>query len=377
MNSKNLPKCFSSLVEHLHFNNCHSRLLELLQMDSAKPLIIVTGPTGIGKTTLLAQLKASATALAAPEMAENPEALAFGGCAVKAHGQTAFSWKDTYVQILRSLQHPFPDSRPPRSVPTTTDRLLKNISPETVHRYTNDRLFRMLQKTIEHRKPKAILLDEAQHLLRVGSSQSLLNQLEHLKYIADETHTPHILFGTYELIRLMDLSSALIRRREVVHFTRYVYDSEKPEDSLEPFAEAVSVFARDFAGVATIDLLDEVPYLYQGCVGCVGVLRQWLFNAYTSALASRSKITKGFLDRTALKAGDKKALLEDILEGEKYFAKQAAGEDEYLQRLGFTETESDSPKKPSGKKNNKPGQRKAHSDPVGIQALDPKKQRAA
>jgi len=63
-----------------------------------------------------------------------------------------------------------------------------------------------------HRPQKSVKLKlKPLHLLRVGSPESLLYQLEHIKYIADETNTLHVLFGTYELTKLMDLSSAIIR----------------------------------------------------------------------------------------------------------------------------------------------------------------------
>lgn len=370
-----VPSCFAKVVEHRYFNSCHSRLLELLQTDVAKPLIIVTGPSGVGKSTLLAQIKASVTALAAPAVVSNPETIAFGGCSVKAHGQTAFSWKDTYIQLLRSLNHPFPDGRPPRSDSPPADASMKTISSETAQRLTNERLFRMLQKTIEHRKPRAILFDEAQHLLRVGSSQSLLNQLEHLKYIADETRTPHILFGTYELIRFMDLSSAVVRRREVIHFPRYAYDPQNPESSLEPFAEAVSEFSRDLYSMSKVELLEEVPYLYQGCVGCIGVLRQWLFQAFIYASSRRTKITKDVLEETALVPGDKNLLLDEILEGEAYFAKRTVGEDDYFKRLFGEVSPTDS--KLESKTKTAVGKRKSHNDKTGLGNLDPKRKEAA
>lgn len=369
MSTNILPKCFTSVIEHRHFTDRHDRLMELIQLNSEKRLLVVTGPTGVGKSTLLAQIKASVTKLAAVEMAQDPEVIAFGGCSVKAHGQTAFSWKDTYIQNLRSLQHPFADSDSPRKKSTSQDVIFKKISPAAAHSISNDRYFRKVEKAIKHRRPKAILLDEAHHLLRVGSSQSLLNQLEHLKYMADETRTPHVLFGTYELIRLLDLDSAVVRRREAIHFCRYPFDPVDAENSLEPFAEVVAIFDRDLAEFTDVDLLNEVPYLYQGSIGCVGVLRQWLFEAYSEASSKRIKITKELLTKKALKAGDKRTMLNDIFAGEKYFADQLEGEDEYLRLLGFHEQASVNPPKLSRKP--KPGRRKPHNDKTGPGALDP------
>lgn len=254
------------------------------------------------------------------------------------------------------------------------------MSNEAAHRLSNDRLFRVLQRTIQHRKPKALIFDEAHHLLRLASSQSLVNQLEHLKYIADETRTLHILFGTYELTRLMDLSSALIRRREVVHFPRYIYDRENEEASLTEFAKVVAVFARDLGAVSDVDLLtDEVPYLYQGCVGCVGVLRDWLCRAYTAAKETkRGKITKPILDQTILASSDLLELIKDAKDGEHYFQKRSLCQEEYLAELGFRRyADPTVGRSKPGSNPARPFRRKPHNDAVGTDLLGQNSKNAA
>lgn len=383
--TNSLPACFTDTIRHAHFDACLHRLIQLVRMKTSTRIVIVTGPTGAGKTTLIEQLCANITAAAAPEAEANPEIVPVSVCAVKAPGPYAFSWKDTYLQVLKSLQHPFVDSRAfaPSGPLARADSKLRPMSPEAAHRLSNDRLFRIVQRTIEHRKPKALIFDEAHHLLRLASSQSLVNQLEHLKYIADETRTLHILFGTYELTRLMDLSSALIRRREVVHFSRYVYDPMDTVSSLAEFAKVVAFFARDLDAISEVDLLgEEVPYLYKGCVGCVGVLRDWLFRAHSAAKQTkRGKITKAILDETMLASSDLLELIKDAKSGEHYFQKRSLCEQEYLAALGFHATENS----PDGAASQgtaparagKPFKRKPHNDVVGTDQLKVSPKKAA
>ncbi|ACB74325.1 ATP-binding protein [Opitutus terrae] len=381
----NPPACFTTTIAHLCFDDALDRLRELVRMKTSTRIVIVTGPTGAGKTTLRKQFAQELEAIAAQEIESNPEMVAFGSTSVKAPGPTAFSWKDTYIQLLISLQHPFAEHRAMAQgtnsqAPRTT--ALKTMSPEAAQRSPNDRLFRILQRTITHRQPKALIFDEAHHLLRVASSQTLVNQLEHIKYIADETNTLFVLFGTYELIKLMDLSSALIRRREVVHFSRYVYDAKDPAQSLEPFAKVVAVFAADLDEICSVSLLEEVPYLYQGSVGCIGVLRDWLFRAWcrTKSPGGR-KITKSVLEQTILAASDRLELITETLDGEKYFTNRSLCETDYLTRLGFLPADSSSPSDEqhhaSSKRKRKPGERNPHHDPVGTKHLDPTARRAA
>jgi ABC-type taurine transport system ATPase subunit len=377
-----LPACFTETIRHANFDACLHRLLQLVRMKTSTRIVIVTGPTGAGKTTLIDQLCTGIKAYAAPEMQADPEMVPVGVCSVKAPGPRAFSWKDTYFQVLKSLQHPFieaPSFMHPRDS-AVAEPVLRFMSTEATYRLSNDRLFRVLQRTIQHRKPKALIFDEAHHLLRLASSQSLVNQLEHLKYIADETRTLHILFGTYELTRLMDLSSALIRRREVVHFSRYVYDRENEEASLTEFAKVVAVFARDLEAVSDVDLLtEEVPYLYKGCLGCVGVLRDWLCRAYTAAKETkRGKITKAILEQTMLASSDLLELIKDAKGGEHYFRKRSLCEEEYLTELGFRGyvDPEDCGAKP-GSNPARPFKRKPHNDAVGTDLLGEKPKRAA
>jgi hypothetical protein len=370
-----LLPCFNETIKHYHFTRCLKELHEILDLKTSTGLVIVTGPTGAGKTTMREAFARELEILAAPEIANNPELIAYASCSVKAPGPTAFSWKDTYIQLLLSLYHPFAHSNLERSPKSFASAESFSASPDSLQRVTSDRLFRILQRTINHRRPKAIFLDEAHHLLRLKTGHSVHNQLEHLKYIADETKTLHVLFGTYELIALMDLSSPLIRRREIIHFPRYIYSPDNPKDSIEPFAEVVAEFARDLDDFSEVSLLEEVYYYYQGSVGCVGVLRDWLFRAYSRTRYDKNqKISKEILEATKLSPGDLYALLKDARDGEDYFAKRNSKKKEYYEALGFSIPEShslieldDIKKKPP----RSPFKRKPHNDPVGLDSLTP------
>ena len=378
-----VPKCFTGTIKHKNFDSSLNRLLELVQQKSSTRIAIVTGPSGAGKTTLLKRLENELDNLAASEISKNPEIIAYGGCAIKARGGSVFSWKDPYIQTLKSLQHPFAQSRSIALNQDSTEvtEQASSISTDAARRFTNDRLFRILQKTIEHRKPRAILFDEAHHFLRVGSSMTLIDQLEHIKFIADETRTLFILFGTYELIELMDLSGALIRRREVIHLPRYNYDPTDSIGSLEAYAKVVAVFTRDLSEISEVELLKQVPYLYQGSVGCVGILRDWLFRAYVRAIGTKGrKITMQILKDTEFAITDRTQLLTEALNGEENFAKRESSEGNYLKLLGFLPKDSsaDATSKVIGNKSQtKPFERAPHNDPTGVGAIDPKKVRAA
>ena len=142
------------------------------------------------------------------------------------------------------------------------------------------------QDALIQREVRAVLLDEAEHLLKVGTGADLLDQLDWLKSLTNATGVLHGLCGPYALLAFRDLSGQAARRGLTLHFSRYQIASE--QDS------------REFQG-ALLALLKEVPLqtdleallahwltCYERTIGCVGVLRNWLVRALAIALHRES-----------------------------------------------------------------------------------------
>ena len=53
------------------------------------------------------------------------------------------------------------------------------------------------------------MIDEAQHLGKIASGRRLLDQLDVIKSIANQTKTVHVLFGTYDLLAFRNLNGQL------------------------------------------------------------------------------------------------------------------------------------------------------------------------
>ena len=84
----------------------------------------------------------------------------------------------------------------------------------------------MFEQALLHRKPYAILIDEAEHIAKAARGSKLLDQLDHLKSLAIMTRVVHVLVGTYDLMVFRNLSAQLSRRSIDVHFSRYRATSE-------------------------------------------------------------------------------------------------------------------------------------------------------
>jgi hypothetical protein len=74
------------------------------------------------------------------------------------------------------------------------------------------------EPTLKLRQPRAILIDEAEHIAEAARGSKLLAQLDHVKSLTIMTHTVHVLVGTYDLLVFRNLSAQLARRSVDVHF---------------------------------------------------------------------------------------------------------------------------------------------------------------
>ena len=81
-----------------------------------------------------------------------------------------------------------------------------------------------VEQAVRYRRPVAIMIDEAQHLGKIPSGRRLLDQLDVVKSIANQTKTVHVLLGTYDLLAFRNLNVQLSRRSIDVHLARYHAD---------------------------------------------------------------------------------------------------------------------------------------------------------
>src|SRR5262249_34256957 len=148
----------------------HPRLLEadaMLQRAIAEPtgssLIFVYGPTGVGKTTLRLRveqrLKEAFLASTEPDEGHLPvisvEAIS------PDHG--GFYWRDYYTRALLALADPLTD----RKMNEGTKIFYRNTAGHTAGRAVNSELRYRMEQALRHRRPAAILIDEAQHFTKM------------------------------------------------------------------------------------------------------------------------------------------------------------------------------------------------------------------
>ena len=241
------------------FTMSHPRLMQVKDrlisaIDGAAPgsLVLVIGPTGVGKTTLRLKGEQVLTAEKMPSLRNDPGRLPFVSIEAMASLTGSFNWRDHFTRMLLGMNEPM-----------IADKLNGQRLGEP--RGANGRftpgpraagfeLQYAVEQALCHRRPAAVFIDEAQHLGRITSGRKLSDQLDVIKSMANRTETVHVLFGTYELLAFRNLSGQLSRRCLDVHFARY---SAESKEDLEIFKNVLLTFQNQLP-IPACDLVKSV-----------------------------------------------------------------------------------------------------------------------
>jgi len=324
----------AKVVAHPRLTVAHQAVRDALRQPAGASLILVHGPTGVGKTTLRLRLEQQLLAEALPDLERDPDRVPVMAVEAVAPESGQFNWKDYYMRALAALDEPLmahkitvtmPENPSPEG-PVPVRPFLKRSASAAEFRW-------VLEECLRRRRVAVCLVDEAQHLKRLTSGRRLLDQMDTLKSLAALTGTVHVLVGTYELLGMTNLSAQLSRRSVEIHFGRYRADSA--EDRLA-FKSVVLTFQRHLPLAEEPDLVGCWEALYEGSLGCVGVLKSWLNRSLAYALAQDAvTLTRRHLERQAAPTRTLLNLAREIAEGEAALRDDPRVRDELRALLGL------------------------------------------
>jgi GTPase SAR1 family protein len=341
----------TKVVAHQRLKEVYDTLLHTIRYPAGTSLILVFGPTGVGKTTLLQRIVKQLIEDAAADPSTSPGHIPVVAMEAASPDSGNFSWKDYFTRALIALDEPM-----------LTNKVTYDVSG--IHRDERGQL----------------IIDEAQHFKKMTSGRRLLDQMDTLKSLANMTNTVHVLIGTYDLQGLMGLSAQLSRRSAEIHFPRY--HAEQPEDAKE-FKKLLRTLQRHLPFVEEPDLESHYEYFYERCLGCTGMLKTLLNKALGAALEQQERtLTPKYWERQAEPPQKLKHMLQEIREGEEILKEDATHVQDLRTLLGLSDLSLGSeplqksttppsiqPASPSKARRSRVGQRSAKRDPIGKEEI--------
>ncbi len=269
-------------VVHPRLDEAHQTLMRVIRRPFSGTLVFVSGPAGVGKTTLFRKVVTELVAAVLPDLEIDRGRIPVVGLEAPSSESGVFNWKDFYKRLLYALDEPLVEHK--INTDPTNRKGLSTLPAG--HNPVTTELRLAVEQTLRYRRTSHILIDEAQHFSRIATGRRLQDQLDTLKSLSNMTGTLIVLFGSYELHHFRNLSGQLSRRSVDVHFPRY---DIRVEDDVEAFRNLLFTFQGELPLAEEPDLDARWDYFYERSLGCAGVLKDWLKRAYEDALKAGGK----------------------------------------------------------------------------------------
>jgi len=318
-------------VAHPVLKEVDEAVVRAILQPAGASLIFVFGPTGVGKTTLVSHIQKRLADASSQDSLENKGHIPIASVEAAASDSGNFSWKDHYQRSLLALSEPLIENK----VDYLARSAKKNRYGHLIFnaRTSTSELRLALEDALHHRRVRAFIIDEAQHLTRMASGRRLQDQLDCIKSLANTTGTVHVLIGTYELLAFRNLSGQLSRRSTDVHFRRYRADSAT---HVKAFQSVLWDFQRHLPVPQEPELLPHWQYCYERSIGCVGVLKTWLVRSLAEVLETDAPtLTRPHLEKHVLSISQCVSMSTEALQGEEAASEKEEGRDKLQRLLGI------------------------------------------
>ncbi len=305
-------------ITHRLLDQTHRTIMRAVREPAGFTFLLIYGPTGVGKTRMIASLQR--------EILARVSSASFSPCRVLTlsadppdgspfnrgyfyHTLLSRLGEKTYplhVQIASHVdQGPLKRRRLPKAAINSNDiPELREATKEAIPRHGLE----------------VIIIDEAHHMLYAGDGAQgsiLQEQLAWLKSLSIAApNLLYILVGTYDLLNFGRLNGELSRRCQPIHFPRYQLQRE--EDCVEFQAALFHLLQKVPLRVDAATLVQHYwLYFYEKSVGCIGILKDWLLRAVSTALdESKDTLTLDWLQDHALEVEQCQQMMLDAFEGE-------------------------------------------------------------
>ncbi|MGD0886621.1 MAG: ATP-binding protein [Thermodesulfovibrionales bacterium] len=356
------------IIGHPHFET-EIENLKFSILNPTRELISVIGPTGVGKTVLCEEVAKEIMKELGPEMERDKGMIALIYFKAPEYLTSQYDWDDFFFELLSTIPEILVDKKIDYEKLAGEEDLDFKLDIPPWHKIRT--YVRSYKKILKHRKTRVVIIDESANFTRTAGGKKLTKYLNFWRSLATFTGVLHVLVGTYELHAVQNLNGQLLRRNKDIHLRRYRADIDT---ELEAFIAALYSLLR---GLPLEKVPDPMPdgwaYYYERCIGCIGILKDWLLEALLLTIRrDGNELTMNILEETALSVRKCKRLLLEIADWEKALINDEDTTKELRTDLGLIKPDGaniqaeQKTSQPQKSKQIQPGRRKAVRDAVGF-----------
>lgn len=339
---------FDIPIPHRNWQRALADAFAILICASPGDVVCIVGPSRAGKSLLIRRLihllfgecRFAETGLMPAVVVEAVNAGPHGGFSTKAFTQ----------RLLEAVKHPLFSMR--------GHDLEDLLAMQKMDRSTEATLRIALEHALTSRGTKYLFIDEAQHVrYATKDAQASHAVMDSWKCLAQTTGVVLVLVGAYPVLDIIKNSPHLLGRNHQVHFPRYHPNNE----DIFAFGELLT----KYSGFMNLDsslssLADVAELMYEGSLGCIGLLKAWLKRVDAVASYHDVPVNEELLRSKRLTDNDLREIGREIQCGERSLARTFSTD--RSESTGKTASNKGST---SSKPRGKPFQRKPTRSSVG------------
>ncbi len=291
-------------VKHPKLLGLVEDLRSLLTASTDSNIIVITGATGVGKTTLARELSRVCAELFQDILEGDPSAIPSVCVEAYANGDRQHGFKSLYEDLLRQLLEPAMNQK------NRAELKDGRLTIKSQGRATIPTLRNAVETSLRQRKTIVCAIDEAYHLLRFANESAVMDTL---KSLANTTGAKFVLIGSFDLFDLVAEHGQVARRAVVLNFDRY--HRGRPEDDAA-FKAVVTKLQSKWPCAQVPNFGAIAPELMDATLGCVGLLKSLMLEAAAMQMANKGVWEGRFLAKAAKANRLREVIRKEIEAGE-------------------------------------------------------------